>query len=104
MESTGVYNPKRLRESRNGLLGIYIGKLSELRETGRVPMGFERYARMFEAAIPYFSEEDQPQYRQMVSDGFLQVQHIRAKQTIDATGHDEQERLDRISSFLSTVQ
>lgn len=94
-----AYNPVMLNNSKYGLLGQYTEALYELMN-GEIPVIFEKKAEMLRAAIPYFPENERSKVTDILDAGVTQIRYMRAKQIVDATKGDEEERLTIIRTFL----
>ncbi|MBU4299685.1 MAG: hypothetical protein KKB09_00540 [Nanoarchaeota archaeon] len=93
------YNPVMLDNSKYGLLGQYAESLEELMN-GEIPIVFENKADMLRAALPYFPEDEHPEIEEILDAGMTQIKYLRAKQIVDGTKDDEENRLKIIGIFL----
>ena len=83
-----------------GILGLYQEKLSELRTTEKVPIGFETYADSVKKTLEFLPKDDKQIARTVVIAGLLQVEYMRAKEITDQLKDGEEDRLKTIDDFL----
>jgi len=98
------YDPSLLTDKQAGIIGLYLQELKELREKGKIPIGFETYVNILQRELPSFPESERPKYQKMLDIGLAQVRFIRALEEVEALKGSEEERLSSIDDFIQLLE
>lgn len=97
------YNPQRLNQYKEGIVGLYIEQLQEIKK-GKIPVCFGKYADFLRAVIPYFPKKEQRFFKKILEAGIAQVAYLRAADAVKALKISEDNRLETIDDFLKSVE
>lgn len=97
-----LYDQAKLYQYRDGILGIFIEKLEELKQ-GQIPLMFNTFAEIFRATIQYFPQEIQQQYKDILSTALMEHKFLEASALVNALKNNQQQRLQSIEDFLKKI-